>query len=157
MTMKEKSPSAEPGGSTANGSGAARACSPVSTSRTIAARHSSVRDSAQEFHMPAAQFSVAKYQLIPQTGTVAARIAANGRPLWRAWVNAVGIENRAARIRIAHDSRQRSHMAVARDIQRAVDARVARICQCQTRRSIQRVGPRHTRYAGFITNNPKIT
>ena len=157
MTMKEKSPWDTPGGSTANGSVAARACSPESTSRTIAARQSSVRDSAHEFHIPAAQFSVSKYQLIPQTGTVAARIAANGSPLRSAWVSAAGIENRAARNRIAEDIRHRSQAAVARDVQLRVDKRRSRMCQCQTRRSIQRVGPRHTRYAGLITNNPKIT
>ena len=42
--------------------------------------------------MPAAQFSVSKYQLIPQTGTVAARIAANGSPLWRPRPMVAGIE-----------------------------------------------------------------
>ena len=83
-----------------------------------------MRAAAHEFQIPAAQFSVSKYQLIPQTGTVAARIAANGSPLWRAWVSAVGIENRAARMRIAKDSRQRSHMAVAREIQLRVEERV---------------------------------
>ena len=31
--------------------------------------------------MPAAQFSVSKYQLMPQTGTVAAMTAASGRPI----------------------------------------------------------------------------
>jgi hypothetical protein len=41
----------------------------------------SVRDSAQEFHIPAAQFSVSKYQLMPHTGTVAATMAAIGSPL----------------------------------------------------------------------------
>ena len=51
------------------------------TARTMAARHTSVRDSAHEFHMPAAQFSVSKYQLIPQTGAVAAMTAAMGRPI----------------------------------------------------------------------------
>ena len=40
----------------------------------------SVRDSAQEFQIPAAQFSVSKYQLMPQIGTVAAMIAATGSP-----------------------------------------------------------------------------
>ena len=64
----------------------------ASTARTIASRHVSVRDSAHEFHMPAAQFSVSKYQLMPHTGTVAARIAATGRPVWSACSRAVGTE-----------------------------------------------------------------
>ena len=55
----------------------------ASTARTIASRHVSVRDSAHEFQMPAAQFSVSKYQLMPQTGTVAARMAASGSPRCR--------------------------------------------------------------------------
>ena len=51
------------------------------TRRTMASRHVSVRASAQEFQMPAAQFSVSKYQLMPHTGTVAAITAAAGRPM----------------------------------------------------------------------------
>ena len=66
--------------------------SDASTARTIEARHVSVRDSAQEFHMPAAQFSVSKYQLMPQTGTVAAMIAANGSPRCRPLSSAAGTE-----------------------------------------------------------------
>ena len=41
----------------------------------------SVRDSAHEFQMLAAQFSVSKYQLIPKTGMVATMIAAKGTPI----------------------------------------------------------------------------
>ena len=57
-----------------------------------ASRQVSVRDSAHEFQMPAAQFSVSKYQLIPHTGTVAARMAASGRPTWSPRLSAVGSE-----------------------------------------------------------------
>ena len=32
--------------------------------------------------MPAAQFSVSKYQLMPQIGTDATMIAASGSPIW---------------------------------------------------------------------------
>ena len=53
------------------------------TALTIASRQVSVRDSAQEFQIPAAQFSVSKYQLMPQTGTVAAITAAAGSPRCR--------------------------------------------------------------------------
>ena len=55
------------------------------TARTIASRQVSVRDSAHEFHTPDAQFSVSKYQLMPHTGTVAAMMAAMGRPFCSAW------------------------------------------------------------------------
>ena len=65
----------------------------------MACRHSSVRDSAHEFHMPAAQFSVSKYQLMPQIGTVAARMAAAGSPVARQRCSAAGIEYRASRSR----------------------------------------------------------
>ena len=64
----------------------------ASRSRTIASRQVSVRDSAQEFHIPAAQFSVSKYQLMPQTGTVAATMAAIGSPVWRPRPSAFGTE-----------------------------------------------------------------
>ena len=52
----------------------------AATAFTIASRQVSVRDAAQESHTPAAQFSVSKNQLIPQIGTVAARMAATGKP-----------------------------------------------------------------------------
>ena len=74
------------------GAGRPRAAARASTARTIASRHVSVRDSAHEFQMPAAQFSVSKYQLMPQTGTVAAMIAASGRPICRPRLSAVGSE-----------------------------------------------------------------
>ena len=44
--------------------------------------------------MPAAQFSVSKYQLMPQTGAVAAMTAASGSPICRAWFRAAA--NRVA-------------------------------------------------------------
>ena len=58
----------------------------------MASRHLSVRASAQEFQMPDAQFSVSKNQLIPQTGTLAATMAATGRPMARLRISAEGIE-----------------------------------------------------------------
>ena len=64
----------------------------ATTSRTIAARHVSVRDAAQEFQIPAAQFSVSKYQLIPQIGTDATITAVRGSPIWRPRPNADGSE-----------------------------------------------------------------
>ena len=51
-----------------------------STAVTIASLHRSVLEAAHEFHMPEAQFSVSKYQLMPASGTVAAMMAAAGRP-----------------------------------------------------------------------------
>ena len=78
MTMNEKSSAATPSGATAKLVAVGRPPSPASTDRAIDSRQVSVRDSAQEFHIPAAQFSVSKYQLMPQTGTVAAMIAAKG-------------------------------------------------------------------------------
>ena len=56
---------------------------------TIASRQESVRSSAQEFQIPAAQFSVSKYQLIPQTGVVAAMMAARGKPICKPRLKAV--------------------------------------------------------------------
>ena len=92
MTMKAKSsPPATPGGDTANASLATRG-SWSSTVATIASRQVSVRVSAQRFHMPAAQFSVSKNQLMPNTGDVAATKAAAGRPIWRPRLNAAGSE-----------------------------------------------------------------
>ena len=43
----------------------------------------SVRDAAHEFHIPDAQFSVSKYQLMPQIGTDATITAVSGRPICR--------------------------------------------------------------------------
>ena len=57
-------------------------CPPATTACTIAPRQASVRDAAHEFQMPAAQFSVSKYQLMPQNGTDATITAANGSPIW---------------------------------------------------------------------------
>jgi hypothetical protein len=51
------------------------------TARAIAARQMSVREAAQEFQTPAAQFSVSKYQLMPQMGIEATTMAASGRPI----------------------------------------------------------------------------
>jgi hypothetical protein len=82
---------------------------------------------------------------MPQTGTVAASMAANGSPFWRPRLSAVGIEKRAARIRMAYDIRQRSQAPVARAATLDADDRTAPMCHRQTRRSIQRVGPRHIR------------
>ena len=50
--------------------------------------------------MPAAQFSVSKYQLMPQIGTVAATTATTGRPTCRARSTANGTEYRTWRARI---------------------------------------------------------
>src|SRR5215813_13972565 len=103
MTMNEKS-LAVPGGDTrkVDGPAPARAI----TASAIAFRHSSVRDSAQEFQIPDAQFSVSKNQLMPQTGTVAATIAATGRPVDSPRRIVDGMENRASRRRMAMRSRK---------------------------------------------------
>ena len=92
MTTNEKSPAPIPCGLTAKLVGPALPPSVASTARTIDSRQVSVRDSAQEFHMPAAQFSVSKYQLMPQTGTVAARMAAIGSPRCSPRLSAAGTE-----------------------------------------------------------------
>ena len=93
MTMNEKSPAlSTPAGRTAKGTGCPRTVSSASTARTMASRQVSVRDSAHEFHMPAAQFSVSKYQLMPQTGAVAAMTAASGSPICKAWLRAARTE-----------------------------------------------------------------
>ena len=92
MTTNEKSPEPTPAGVTAKLAGPALPPSGASTARTIASRQVSVRDSAHEFHIPAAQFSVSKYQLMPQTGTVAARMAAIGRPYCRPRLSVAGTE-----------------------------------------------------------------
>ena len=68
--------------------------------------------------MPAAQFSVSKYQLMPQTGTVAAITAASGRPSCSAWLSAARTEKRAARMRTAYRRRWRSHAVASRSSQR---------------------------------------
>ena len=83
---------ADAAGSRAKLAGPALPPSGASTARTIDSRQVSVRDSAQEFHIPAAQFSVSKYQLMPQIGTVAARIAAIGSPRCRPHSSAAGTE-----------------------------------------------------------------
>ncbi len=82
MTMNEKSP-VVPGGETAKPAVRPSARSAGDRRPVIASRQVSVRSSAQEFHMPAAQFSVSKYQLMPHTGTVAAMTAASGSPICR--------------------------------------------------------------------------
>ena len=69
-----------------------RAARTPTTARTIAARQVSVRDAAHEFQMPAAQFSVSKYQLMPQIGTDATITAVSGSPIWRPRPNADGSE-----------------------------------------------------------------
>ena len=60
----------------------------ATTARTIAARQVSVRDAAHEFQTPAAQFSVSKYQLMPQMGTEATMTAVSGSPICRPRPNA---------------------------------------------------------------------
>src|SRR6476620_8119226 len=95
MTMKEKSLPPIPSGWIAKRD--ALAGFAAVTSRTMAARHESVRDSAQEFHKPDAQFSVSKNQLIPQIGTVAATTAATGKPDARLRFKAAGREYRISR------------------------------------------------------------
>ena len=42
-----------------------------------------MREAAHEFQMPGAQFSVSKYQLMPQIGTDATMTAVSGRPICR--------------------------------------------------------------------------
>ena len=80
MTTNEKSPAAD--AIRRHGEADAPAVPPSRRlhRRTIASRHVSVRASAHEFQMPAAQFSVSKYQLMPQTGTVAAMIGGERQP-----------------------------------------------------------------------------
>ena len=108
MTTKEKSPAATPCGDMAKLAGPALPPSGASTARTIASRQVSVRDSAQEFHIPAAQFSVSKYQLMPQTGTVAAMMAATGSPRLQTAAERRGQRVARCRIRMAIVSRHRS-------------------------------------------------
>ena len=93
ITRNEKSPRAgSAGGCTANASAPLPTGCDAETARTIASRQVSVRASAQEFQTPAAQFSVSKYQLMPQTGTVAAITAEAGRPIRSPRRTAVGAE-----------------------------------------------------------------
>ena len=112
MTRNEKSPSV-PGGETANARAGPFASSFADTAPTIASRQVSVRSSAQEFHSPAAQFSVSKYQLMPQIGTVAATTAASGRPIWRPRLRAVRTEYCAWARRIVRRSRYATSAATA--------------------------------------------
>ena len=58
---------------------------------------------------------------------------------------------------MANDIRHRSQAPARRATRLAGEDRTVRTYQRHTSRSIHRVGPRHIRYAGFITNNPKIT
>jgi hypothetical protein len=157
MTMNEKSPAATPSGVMAKLEGVARPPSEVSTARTMASRHSSVREAAQEFQIPAAQFSVSKYQLMPQTGTVAAMMAASGRPTWRPRPTAARSERRAARILIANPSLQRSQALLMRSTQVMRSDRRFFKCPRHALRSTQRVGLRHIKYTGSITSSVKAT
>ncbi len=91
MTRKAKSPPVS-GGASAKSPARPAARSPSAAAAVIAARHVSVRSAAQESQMPAAQFSVSKYQLMPSTGTVAAKIAATGKPSRRPRKKAFGSE-----------------------------------------------------------------
>src|SRR5262245_31259364 len=101
--MNENGPDGlRPGGVTVNPAPSSVVSRSSTTARTIAARHTSVRDAAHEFQMPAAQFSVSKYQLIPQNGTDATITAVSGNPICRPRPNAEVIEKRAARNRIAN-------------------------------------------------------
>ena len=84
MTRNEKSPAfPRPSGDTEYHSERSLVLSRSNVALTMASRHLSVLASAHEFHMPAAQFSVSKNQLMPNTGTMAAMIAASGRPICR--------------------------------------------------------------------------
>ena len=90
MTRNEKScPPSIPAGVTEYQLAGPLAFSALNVALTIASRHVSVRASAHEFHMPAAQFSVSKNQLMPNTGTMAAMMAAKGNPICRPRRNAV--------------------------------------------------------------------
>src|SRR5262245_64230166 len=149
MTMNAKSPET-PGGSTANVDADGCPPEPATTARTIASRHVSVRDSAHEFHIPAAQFSVSKYQLMPQTGTVAATTAAIGRPVCNPRPSALGTEYRAERTRMARRRRHRSQASVSRAIGPLM---LVRVRQRHTLRSTSRVGLRQMRYTGLITSS----
>ena len=82
MTRNEKSPApSHAGGDTEYQLAGFFVRSASKVALTIASRQPSVRDSAHEFHMPAAQFSESKNQLMPNTGTIAAITAAIGRPV----------------------------------------------------------------------------
>ena len=85
----------------------------------MASRHVSVRASAHEFHMPAAQFSVSKNQLMPNTGTMAAMMAANGSPICSPRLSAVRAEYRALRIRTEKRRRRASTARTGRRLQRS--------------------------------------
>jgi hypothetical protein len=84
MTMNENgSEAVRPSGVTVKPSPSSVVWPAFTTARTIAARQVSVRVAAHEFQIPAAQFSVSKYQLMPQMGTEATTTAAIGSPIWR--------------------------------------------------------------------------
>ena len=93
MTRNEKStPAVTPGGETEYQSAGRFVFSASNVAFTMASRHVSVRASAHEFHMPAAQFSVSKNQLMPNTGTMAAMMAAHGSPICSPRLSAVRAE-----------------------------------------------------------------
>ena len=82
MTMNENGAApVTPSGVTMKPRSSRVVCPLATTARTIAPRHVSVRDAAHEFQTPAAQFSVSKYQLMPQIGTEATITAASGSPI----------------------------------------------------------------------------
>ena len=93
MTMNENGAEpTRPSGVTVNPRPSSVVSPASTTARTMAARQVSVRDAAHEFQAPAAQFSVSKYQLIPEIGTEATITAATGKPICRPRPNAAGRE-----------------------------------------------------------------
>src|SRR3954468_5713662 len=148
MTTKLKSPPSVPGAVTVKVAGP----TPPGIARTIASRQLSVRASAHEFQMPDAQFSVSKNQLIPQTGTVAATIAAIGTPIARHRQIAAGIEKRASRSCTAVRSRYLSHAAAARRRRPPSFSSTDRYHR-HTVRSIQRVDDRNDSAIGAAIRN----
>ncbi len=152
ITMNEKSLALRHAGGAMANALAGSVGPSATTARTMASRHVSARSSAQEFQTPTAQFSVSKYQLMPKTGTVAAMIAANGRPICSARLKAERNEYRACRSRIENRSRR---VSIARRARRAHSGRsgAASRHHCQARRSSRRVSLRHRTLPGMMRAN----
>ena len=125
----------------------------------MASRQVSVRDSAQEFQIPAAQFSVSKYQLMPHTGTVAAMIAAKGSPVCKRLIERGG--DRVARC--PHAGSQTSSSTGARPPRRRARQPLAPWLDLPEMPSPHapfdpaRGGARHSRYSGLTTSSVTST
>ena len=125
---------------------------PETTARTMAARQVSVRVAAHEFHMPDAQFSVSKYQLMPQIGTDATMTAVSGSPICRPRPTADPSEYRAARTRRPKRIRDSSHQRTTCVGQARMPVRAgASITRSHARRSRRRVRRRTKSRIGTIT------